>query len=329
MRLGTPSRALGFLRSTIACEPDHAPGHFNLGFASALLGDLARGWTEFHWYSLHRPRRYFEQPFWRGEETDATVLVWADQALGDAIQYVRYVPLVARRTARVILQCSERLAPLLARVEGVARVIGLDAPLPAFDAQVPLSYLPEIFQTRLDIVPSHVPYLAVDPALIDEWAQRLGPRKGVRVGLVWGGDPSRNNAHVRFAPLSAFAPLAGVRGVRFISLQQGTPAVDLMCPPRGLWIEAYPEESRSIADSAALILNLDLLITVDTMTAHLAGALGKPVWTLLARTPDWRWHLDTEVSPWYPTMRLFRQVHDGDWASLLALTRAALDNLTL
>jgi tetratricopeptide (TPR) repeat protein len=329
LRKGRPGRAIPYFDSTIARESGHAPAHFNRGFASALLGDLDCGWNEFHWYSRHRPRRYFEQPCWDGTVDDRlTVLVWADQALGDAIQFARYIPLLRVRVARVILQCQSRLVPLLRRVSGVDICIGHDAPVPRFDAHVPLSYLPGIFQTVLDTVPNRPAYLSAEATLIEEWAHRLGTQGRPCVGLVWGGDPARTNAKERFATLATFAPFAELRCVRFVSLQHGLPATDLLLPPTGLAIESYREESRSIVDTAAVVLNLDLVITVDTMTAHLAGALGRPVWCLLARTPDWRWQMDGSASPWYPTMRLFRQAESGGWVEVVKQVHTALEDWT-
>jgi hypothetical protein len=228
---------------------------------------------------------------------------------------------------------------------GIDDVVAHGVPLPAFDLHAPLSGLPAIFGQTLGTERLHgtaVPFLTADPQLVDEWRQRLhapqraddGRRSGDRrepliVGLCWSGDPSRRTAPHRFASLSALAPLAHLSdrvAVRFVSLQQGLPATQLLAPPDGLRIESYREENRSLMETAALIQNLDLMISVDTMIAHLAGALARPTWTLLPHAADWRWRQDIETCEWYPTMRLFRQTHPGEWDGVVRRVRDALEN---
>lgn len=330
LELAEPTTTVRYANMALALEPEHAPARQLRGWALQHLGELQRAWEDMAYYEMHnfRPRRFFEQPVWDGGRLDGrSILLWADEALGDTIQWVRYAEVAKERGAhQVIVQCDRRLVRLIERNPHVDRVVARRMPVSAFDVHAPLGSLPCILQTQTGNIPNRAPYLSVDSRLVAEWCERLQESEpAVRVGLVWGGDPGRKTAALRYSSLSAFAPLAGIESVRFVSLQQGVPAAELHSPPLGLSIETFSEEARSLSDTAALVMNLHLVITVDTMMAHLVGALGKPVWVLLTHVPDWRWRLEGDTSPWYPTMRLFRQTRRGDWASLLVHVRDALE----
>jgi hypothetical protein len=250
-----------------------------------------------------------------------TILIHAEQGFGDSIQFVRYVPLLAARGARVILECQAALATLFNNIEGVACVVPAGEALPKFDLQLPLLSLPGVFRTTLESVPATVPYLSIDAVQARRWAGALPRgRKKRKVGIVWAGgtsDPRRD------CSLKALAPLAGIPDTVFVSLQKGEAASQGLSPPPGMPLIDPSGDLRDFADTAALISRLDLVISVDTSVAHLAGALGKPVWTLLRFAPDWRWLLGRNDCPWYPTMRLYRQHAPGDWSR--AVTQLADD----
>ena len=312
--------ALAACDLAIRCKPDHAGAHLNKAVILLLRGRLAEGWAEYRWRwqtsDIQPNRRAFPQPEWNGEALSGrAVLLHAEQGFGDTIQFMRYAPLLARRGVRVIVEVPQELKGLLRGVEGVRQLLGAGDPLPAFDCHAALLDLPGIFGTTLQTVPANVPYLRPEPALADLWRSRLAPR--LKVGLVWAGRPQHHNDRNRSLPLSSLAPLAQVKGVVFYSLQKGAAAAQAQNPPPGMELVDLSQEIKDFADTAALIENLDLVISVDTVVAHLAGALAKPVWTLLPLTPDWRWLLAREDSPWYPTMRLFRQGARGEWGSVI------------
>jgi tetratricopeptide (TPR) repeat protein len=306
----------------------------SLGALNLRLGDFAGGWSR----NEMRPNleRNFRQPRWQGEEMpDGTILVWDEQGLGDSIQFARYLSLAKVRAAgaRIILEHHPELSALYRSLSGADTLIPRradDEPPSglAFDAQIPLMSLPGLFRTEPDTIPAQIPYLSADPALAERWRQRLeadGP--GPRVGLVWAGNPSHGNDIYRSMRLADFAPLAQIAGVRLYSLQKGMSATQAATQPPGMNVVYLSADLNDFAYTAAVIANLDLVITVDTSVAHLAGALGRPVWTLLPASADWRWLLDREDSPWYPTMRLFRQTRLGDWAGVMERVRDALKSL--
>jgi hypothetical protein len=255
-----------------------------------------------------------------------------DQGYGDAIQFVRYVPLVARIAAqgggRVVLETHLLLYRLFNRCLGSSiQVLVRGEDPPPHDLHCPLMSLPRAFGTELETIPAGVPYLAPDPGDVDRWRGRLagedGDGAGLRVGLVWAGNPQHRNDRNRSIPVAALAPLLSVPGVRFVSLQTGDAAADLNRLP-GVAIPKAMERVRDFADTAAILANLDLLVTVDTAIAHLAGAMGVPCWLMLPHVPDWRWMLDRADSPWYPSLRLFRQPRPGDWTTTLGTAAAVL-----
>lgn len=302
--------------------PDDAETRTFRAMLYLLLGDFERGWAEYEWrwkVTEHLAPRRFPQPLWDGSDlTGRTLLLHSEQGMGDTIQFVRYASLLAGRGARVVVLCQPELADLVATVPGVSQTVAVGDPLPDFDVHCPLLSVPFHVRTTLQTIPADAPYLAADPLRVAQWRDRLTPWANTRrVGLVWAGRPGHVNDHNRSIPLDQFAPLAGVSRVTYFSLQKGPAASQITQAPQPLGLVDFTPEIHSFTDTAAFMTHLDLVISVDTSVAHLAGALGRPVWTLLPYAPDWRWLTDREDSPWYPTMRLFRQHRWGDWANVL------------
>lgn len=327
LALGRPRQALESYEAALGLRPDYAEALWNRGVVDLLLGNFERGWEGYEW--RHRRadafRRDFRQPAWDGAPYPGrTLLVYAEQGLGDTIQFCRYLELAKRRGGCLWFESQARLLPLLERLPAIDRLLPQGSGPEAFDLQIPLLSLPRIFGTRLDSVPAPVPYLTVDPACCELWRRRIGHRHKRRIGLVWGGNPNHPSERRRGIPLAEFSTLASVKHAAWFSLQRGPQASELASPPAGLRITNLESEGATIQDTAAILMNLDLLITVDTMTAHLAGALGRPVWVLLSFAPDWRWMLDRSDSPWYPGMRLFRQPRPGDWRPVIEAVAAEL-----
>lgn len=321
--LGRYDDAIASFDRAIALDPELADAHWNKALMHLTLGTFEAGWSgyEWRWRRQSGPeRRDFAQPVWRGEPLEGkTILLHAEQGFGDTIQFVRYVPLVAARGGRVVVEVPDSLKPLVASMSGaVVAVVGRSESLPPFDVHCPLMSLPLAFGTTLATIPAAVPYLRAPPERLEIWRTRLPPQPGLRVGLVWSGKPTHRNDHNRSLAFERLAPVFAVEGVRFVSLQREYRAADLpaldACPAVQRLDEAFSE----FADTAAAVEQLDLVISVDTAVAHLAGALGKRVWILLPAVPDWRWLLAREDSPWYPTARLFRQPQLGDWDSVIA-----------
>ena len=322
-RLDRVDEAAADLLRAIALAPQFAPAHFELGMAQLALGDFAAGWAEYEWrwksaaFAPHR--RPFMSPLWTGEQTLAgkTILLHGEQGLGDTIQFVRYVPLVARRGATVILEVQPELASLLAGAEGAAQVIARGRKLPRFDLHCPLMSLPRAFATTAESVPAPLPSLRVCAAHAERWAQRLPPQ-GPLIGIAWAGRRTHHNDQNRSLPLACLAPLLRDAGARFVSLQRdlrpGDDAI-LRDSPNVLDLGGVPED---LAETAALIARLDAVISVDTAVAHLAGALGKPLFLLLPFAADFRWLRGRDDTAWYPTARLLRQPAFGDWDGVVA-----------
>jgi tetratricopeptide repeat protein/glycosyl transferase family 9 (putative heptosyltransferase) len=316
------------LREATACysraiqiKPDFADAHWNLALVLLMGGDFAHGLAEYEWRRKIKSMwtaPAFSQPQWSGEDLGGrTILLFPEQGLGDAIQFARYVPLVARRGGRVILTCQPELARLFQRLPGGAKIVVNGQPIPPFDVQCSLVGLPRVFATDLNSIPAATPYLTADPALVEKWSQRLGPTDGrLRAGLAWGGNPAHQNDRNRSIQPQQLFPLTELSHVALYSLQKGKAANQ--SPPPAMKLIDFTSELSDFADTAALIANLDLVVTVDTAVAHLAGALAKPTWVLLPFVPDWRWLLDRQDSPWYPTMRLFRQPTLDDWNAPIA-----------
>jgi TPR repeat/Tetratricopeptide repeat/Glycosyltransferase family 9 (heptosyltransferase) len=333
--IGRHEEAVASYERAISLRPDFAMAHVNHSLCLWKLGDLSRGWSEYEWRwktpLLVNAVRQFRQPLWLGQETLAgkTILLHAEQGFGDTLQFCRYAHLAAAQGAHVVLEVQRPLVRLLAGL-GVPEVIARGEPLPPFDLQCSLMSLPLAFQTTMETIPAPQRYLASDPVQTAAWRQRLAALPGRRVGLVWAGAPRRDLPDAmaidrrRPMTLGHLAPLAAVSGVSFVSLQKGETARQTRSPPVAMQVHDFTDELADFADTAALVMALDLVICVDTAVAHLAGALGKPVWILNRFDSCWRWLLDRSDSPWYPTARLFRQPAPGDWGSVIAEVTAAL-----
>ena len=311
-------QAIDAYRVAIGIDREFASAHYNLSFVLLLKGQFAEGWDEYEWRTRtpgeEKPAS-FQQPRWDGRPlAGQTVLLHAEQGCGDTIQMLRYAPLVAGRGGRVVLACPPELVRLAKTATGIEQVVAAGQNLPAFDAHCPLMSLGHLFETRLDTILSNVPYLKPEPEFVAQWEQRLGPHDGrMRVGLVWAGNPKFKFDRTRSVELNMLAPLAEARNVVFYSLQKGQAAEQAKTPPPGLNLNDLSREIHDFVDTAALLSQLDLLITTDTSVPHLAGGWPGRLWLMLQFVPDWRWLLDRQDSPWYPTMRLFRQRFAGDW----------------
>ncbi|TWA54627.1 tetratricopeptide repeat protein [Azospirillum baldaniorum] len=314
-------------------DPDNAEAHTLLGTCLLLRGELEAGFREYEWRTRLADRqvapRGLPTPVWDGGNPEGmTILLHDEQGLGDGIQFARYAPLLRRRGARVIVECNDRLVRLFATLPGVDGVVGRSDSPPPHDAHAALLSLPHRLGITLASVPAEVPYLRAEPALAAAWATRMGPRTGLRVGLVWAGNPEFKDDRRRSPGLAALRPLLDVPGVAVFGLQKGAGRRELeTCGPLPASFIDLGAEIADFADTAAIMENLDLVISSCTAPAHLAGALGRPVWTLLPDIADWRWLERGDTSPWYPTMRLFRQAAPGDWTSVVSEVRAALERL--
>ena len=311
---------------------DYADAHFLKGLANLVTGDLARGWAGYEW--RHRApvarltRREQPRPLWLGDVDLAgkTILLHSEQGFGDSIQFCRYVPLVAARGARVVLEVEQPLCGLMRGLPGVTEIVArkdhAGEPLPDHDLHCPLPSLPLAFATKLETIPANGPYLHAPESAMAQWTLRLGGARGLRIGLAWSGNPNHIRDRERSMPLDHLLPLLNV-DASFVSLQKQLRAGEAELLSRA-GIRDVSDDLHDFTDTAALIAQLDLVITVDTGVAHLAGALGKPVWILVTHAPDWRWLLDRDDSPWYPTARLFRQSDSRDWSDVVARVGAAL-----
>jgi tetratricopeptide (TPR) repeat protein len=318
---GRLPEAISACRDAIALKPELADAHWNLGIAQLLGGDLQGGFAEYEWRKRHPAHRQdfrrLPQPEWQGEDlTGRTLLVLAEQGLGDAIMFARFLEPLAQRGARVLLACDRRLIPLLAAAPGVARAVPRDRELPDCDFWVDQMSLPHRLGTTLATIPAAAGYLRADPARVAAWAARLPKRRegARRIGLAWAGNPLHSNDARRSCPAAALRPLTAMAGDEFVSLQVGPEAAEA----RSLGLADHSAGLLDLADTAGLLAGLDLLITVDTAVAHAAAALGKPTWLMLPHAPDWRWLLGRSDSPWYASARLFRQPKPGDWNAVVA-----------
>jgi len=271
----------------------------------------------------------YPAPLWDGATIpDGTILLHAERGFGDTLLFVRYAPLVAERCGTVLLQCQRELAGLLGSVSGVSRVLLPGEALPPIRAHLPSMSLAYVFQTSLETVPWRGPYIAADRHLTSKY-EALVPRSGkLRVGLVWAGQSMQGDDRKRSLALSALAPIAAVPRVAFYSLQKGPPAAQAAAPPDGMRLMDLDPYIGDFSDTAAFVSLMDVVITVDTSVANLSGAMGKPTWVLLSKIPDWRYHLDRGDTPWYPSMRLFRQSMDGDWSVPIRAVAGALAELS-
>ena len=315
----------------IVLNPDYPGAHYNKALAQLLAGDYEAGFKAYEWrwrwerFPSTRPQ--LAAPRWEGEpRRRETVMLWGEQGTGDVIQFVRYAAMANPLCGRVVVACQSSLHRLIASAPGVDGVLERGAredggrPIAAW---APLLSLPRLLGTTLETVPSTVPYLAPPTGAVETWRHRLaGP--GLKVGLTWAGNPKHRNDRNRSLPLAALTALARVPGVRLCALQKGPQAVEAESPPPGMAIEALGPALGDFAETAAAIAVLDLVIAVDTAVAHLAGALGRPVWCLVPYAPDFRWLLGRADSPWYPSLRLFRQPAPGDWPAVIDAVATAL-----
>ena len=324
--------ALALYDAIRARRLNNATTDWNLALLQMLLGDFEAGWTgrEARWTIPDAsPYPTFSQPMWLGKEPleGKTILIHVDEGLGDTIQFVRYVPMVAARGARVVLAVERPIVSLLSGFPGTSKCLAFSEPLPAFDLHCPIGSLPLAFNTRLDTIPAQTSYLPPPPQTrIQTWDARLGPRDRLRVGLVWSGSRTHRNDHNRSTSLRMLSRLLDV-DASFVSLQKDIRENDRAELEKCNIID-FTADLADFADTAALVKCLDLVISVDTSVAHLAGALGCPTWILLPWTPDYRWLLHRDDSPWYPSVRLFRQNETCDYASVLDRVRTELLELT-
>jgi hypothetical protein len=315
-----------------AIDPDNVIADWNLANLHLLTGNFETGWAqrEVRWkmpmFTGHYPK--FSQPMWQGDEPveGKTILVQFDQGFGDTIQFARYLPMLAARGARVLLVVEDALHPLLSGLPGVSACFPRSAAnnLPPFDMHCPMMRLPLAFGTRLDTIPAAIPYLPAPASdRVRVWEDRLGAHDRLRVGLVWSGSLGHKNDHNRSSSLRAFSAMLDVDAA-FVSLQKDPRPDDKLVLGERREVVDLTVHLTDFMETAALISCLDLVITVDTSVAHLAGALGCPTWILLPYLPDWRWLLDRDDSPWYPTVRLFRQQESRDYAPVIDRMRAEL-----
>lgn len=336
--LGQHREAAAAFGRALTCNPDDPAARFGLAFLHLLLGEFATGWplyeARFEVPALGNPARHFSAPRWNGSQPLAgkTLLVHAEQGLGDVIQFCRYLPGLAAQGAAVVFEVMPSLKPLLRTLPGAIRLVGRGEPLPPVDYYCPLLSLPLALNTRIDTIPAQVPYLTAEPERIAHWTQRLRALPGLRVGVAWQGNPAVEKliwARGRSMPLAVLEPLARLPGVRLVSLQKGPGLEQLPSVPfAGRIVDLSGELDRgpdAFLDTAAVIAGLDLVISSDTAVAHLAGALGRPVWLMLTASPEWRWGLERSDCPWYPSMRLFRRTADRDWTAVMAAIVEALE----
>ena len=326
--MGKLDEALESNRKAIAVNPRFAGAYWNLGLIHLLRGNFAEGWPLYEWRlkvpQLQAPTYPLKR--WDGSSLHGKrILLGMEQGLGDTIQFIRYVPQVAAMGAKIYLAVQNELVDLIRASIQVERICLHGEPGPPCDFYCPIMSLPLMFKTELDSIPNSLPYLNPPSELTLHWQLKM-PRSTdtrLRVGLVWAGRPTHRNDRERSIELSQLAPMSSPN-VLFFSLQKGGAGQQARTPPAGMEILDFSAELGSFADTAALIAQLDVVIAVDTAVAHLAGAMGKPVWVLLMKVPDFRWMMDREDSPWYPTMRLFRQKTAGDWDETIARVADAL-----
>lgn len=326
--------ALYYTNKAIEIQPDFANTRRNRAILFLLTENFKEGWHEYEWRwktkHFEKIKRDYSQPLWNGSpNTDKTILIWAEQGFGDTIQFIRYAPLIKQRVKKVVFEVQQPLVKLISTCSGIDKVIPLGSNTQEFDIHIPLLSLPGIFDTDLKNIPCHVPYLSlpnghkIDNSLIRKERNKL------KVGIVWAGNPKHKNDRNRSCPISNFLELGECADVVLFSLQKG---------PQNRDLNRYLSEGKVVdlsnilndfSDTAAVLEELDLVITVDTAMAHLAGALGKQVWVLLPFCPDWRWMLNRDDSPWYPTARLFRQSKPGDWKGVFIQVKEALNKMIM
>jgi tetratricopeptide (TPR) repeat protein len=318
---GNIAEAIPQYRQALALDPDFPAASFGLSTALFRAGQFPEAWAAYETrWAAHSMTRRFATPQWTGETLgDQTLLLHWEQGLGDSAFLARFIPLAAQR-ARVIVLIQPALRRLIGTVAGVAAVFDDESALPPWHAHCPLGSLPQALGITRDTIPANIPYVRADPAATAAWRARLAALPGRRVGVIWAGNPGFTGDNLRSLPPAALAPLIGLPGLSFVSLQKG----DVGAAPSGLLAADWTDELSDFADTAALMTALDLILTVDTSSAHVAGALGRPTWLMNRFNTDWRWTEEGGAEAWYPTIRQFRQPRPADWAPVLAAVRAAL-----
>ncbi len=325
-------QAMVCLLRALGLKHDHADGHLAMAQTLLAMGDFDPGWMEYEWRNLTEAGKATMPAMtsapWNGMRIPkGRLLLVGDQGYGDTIQFARYIPMVVDRCQEIILGCSAEMGPLLSKIPGVSQYCHRWNDVPGHAAHCRLSSLPYLFRTRYDSIPAQVPYLQADPVRVAHWRHRLDtilPPGRKRIGLAWTGRPTHPNDRRRSMPLAMLAPLAAAGQAAFVSLQKPMPERDRAAMGLFPGMTDFSRDLSDFGETAALMENLDLVVTVDTAMGHLAGALGKPVWILIPKAADWRWLLDRDDTPWYPTARLFRQNKPGAWDEPLHRLRGAL-----
>jgi Flp pilus assembly protein TadD len=321
-KTGQYTEAISAYRQAMTLSPEYFEAHWNLGLLLLLQGDFRRGWKEFEYrleiMELRKGKRQCSRPRWDGNDLSGKrILLHPEQGFGDAIQFARYAPMVAECGGRIVLEIQPELHRLFQCLSGVEILAPQGKELPDFEVHCPLMSLPLMFDTTFETIPNDIPYLSPPVELVEHWRRYIATERRKKVGLTWAGNPTHRNDRNRSISFSRMNELMRVPDVQFFSLQKGPAEKQAdFATPNATFIDITGEFA-DFADTAALIQHLDLVITVDTAIAHLAGAMGKPVWVLLPFAPDWRWMLDRSDSPWYPTMQLFRQKTPGDWNEVI------------
>lgn len=328
--VGNPEEAIAYYKQAIELKQDYAQAHLNMAFALLLTKNFKEGLQEYEWrLRLNKHTTETDQkPMWDGSSLNGkSILVYTEQGIGDSIQFVRYLPKVKEQGGYVIFECQQNLCRLLKDCDGIDEIREMAShskSLVKFDAQIPLLSIPRISDVTVDSIPQSQSYIKPDPVLVSHWRAKLNNDNNLKVGIVWAGNPKHVDDRNRSCSLNDFLQLTSISGLTFYSLQKGVASAETNNHPKGIKIVNLDNELNDFADTAAAIDNLDLVIAVDTAVAHLAGAIGKPVWTLLPFVPDWRWMLERSDSPWYPSMRLFRQTQSNDWAGVFNQVKEAL-----
>ncbi len=322
-RQGRYAEALACYGRALALKPDYARAHLNRSLVLLLIGKLDEGWPEYEWrFAVNGYHRNFDRPLWAGKPLKGqSILVHAEQGFGDTLQFIRFVPTIAERGGSVVLEVPASLVRLARTIAGASQIVAAGDPLPAFDCHCPLLSLPRVLKTNLATIPNAVPYLGVPAEASTVWAERIATAPGLRVGIAWAGTTQGT------IDLQLFQPLWEITGISWFSLQVGAESRGLSSLDRVKIVDLAPWLT-DFAETAAAIRHLDLVISVDTSVAHLAGALGRQTWVLLPHVPDWRWLLDRDDSPWYPTARLFRRKNAGDWPVMANAVAAALAQIS-
>ena len=326
-------KALFYTEKAIQIQPDYIPAHWHRALIWLISGNFKDGWREYEWRwqtkDFQSVQRNYTQPLWDGgEQPEKTLLIWAEQGVGDAIQFVRYVERVRNRVGRIILEVPATIHRLISHSINVDKVISPGEESAKFDLHIPLLSLPRALYPTDSDIPNRCPYLSPPTEADSELTSDIDWNESeFKVGIVWAGNPRHANDHNRSCPLKYFTGLMGIPGISFYSLQKGPRSTEVKDMAINYQIHDLSNRLQSFTDTAVVMQNLDLVISVDTAVAHLAGALAVPTWLLLPFNSDWRWFLDRSDSPWYPSMRIFRQTKPGDWDSLFEQVSLSLKQL--